>query len=164
MRSDCSDVIYYVNGNATINGLQCAEDAMVNKATVVARGSITVNPGANWTIFDSQELHLIAEDDISLTPGGMGASFSVGINAVYQFWAGDRIEIALAMFQGILGSGKVKGSLVAGNKVTINDPFRVGAIWLEFEYARPEIKPEGWMLPFRTGRTSWRELTKPNWI
>jgi hypothetical protein len=37
----------------------------------------------------------------------------------------------------------------------------MGFGWYSFTYARPEIKADGWLMPYRT--RSYTELTKVNW-
>ncbi|MBU4174138.1 MAG: hypothetical protein KJ686_04445, partial [Actinobacteria bacterium] len=181
--SSCTDEVFFVEGNAEIDSIDWANDGSVGKATIVVygngatpdagldlgaagngqNGDIKVTGSPDWRIFDKKELHLIANDDISLAPTS-DSNFNIGENALYGFYAGDSLEIELALFHSILGSGVLRGNLIAGNSVMLKDPANLGGVgvgWYGFEYSRPEIKPEGWMTPFETG--SWRELTKANW-
>lgn len=168
INSNCSDEIFFAEGDVTISAMDFTNGTITNQATILAYGhgvdgdgDITVNNGVNWRIFSGDQLHLMANDDITLTPSSVGGLFSLADNSVYQFWAGDEIHIALGYLGHILGSGKTLGNFVAGNEVELTDTFDLGIGWYQFEYVKPEIKADGWVIPFRT--RSWRELTKANW-
>ncbi|MBU4175988.1 MAG: hypothetical protein KKB90_07735 [Actinobacteria bacterium] len=178
--TNCTDEVFFVEGDAEIDAIEWTNDAVESKATIVVyghgatpdsgmillnNGDLRVTSATDWGVFDKKELHLIVNDDIDLAPTGWGV-VNIGENALYGFYAGDSMKIELALFHSILGSGALRGNLIAGNSVLLDDPvdfgwWNPGAGWYSFEYARPEIKPEGWMIPFKTG--SWRELTMANW-
>lgn len=168
INSNCNDEIFFAEGNVTINAMDFFSNAIQNKATIVAygngitgQGDINISTSADWVIFSDDELHLMAHDDVNLDPASLAGSLSIAVNSYYQFWAGDEIHVALPFLSGILGSGGVKGNFVAGNKVNLTDEDWGWLGWYQFSYARPEIKADGWVIPFRT--RSWRELTKANW-
>jgi|GEM_PF-6688414 len=159
-----TDEVYFAEGDVTINALDFPNDSVIHEAHIVAYGNITVKEdSAVWKIYENQELHLIANNNIELMPTGWG-TLTVGTNAICQFWAGRKIEISMSIFSGILGSGYVRGNLIAGENVLLKDPFNVfGSTfgWYNYKYLRPEINSDGWLVPYRA--TSWRELTNRPW-
>jgi hypothetical protein len=164
-----SDDVYYAEGNVTINSMNFPNESIVHKATIIAAGitnsgDITITTSGTWKIYGTDELHLIAKNNDNLSPpsGFNAGDFSVGDQAVYQFYAGNDITCALSLFSSVLSTGTVRGNFLAGDKVTLTDPWNIGGLgWYNYSYYRPVLNPDGWIVPY--SNRSWRELTDKNW-
>ena len=149
--------VYYIDGNAEINrvhfdnegeGFQC-------KAVIVVRGDIDIKQLNKWRISTAWELHLLAENDITMEPSRK-VKIEDGSEHHYFFWAGHDITIPMTTWH-CVNNGVVRGSIVAGNKVTITDPFGLeGSGLYRLKYKRPTVDVAGWVMDYET--TGWNEI------